>query len=117
MLNDKSRKAIRHLAPTRKWASLNAGETIRLPASRVAGGWGAGHYDFYPWRIDSFNLSAEHATIRSLSDSRIVKTITRRELEHWSEHAPFGTLNAMASRPPFGFRKPHWQRKRRPRYA
>ncbi len=117
MLNDKSRRSLRHLPSPRKWVSLTAGETVRLPASEVRGGWGAGHYDFYPWRIESFDLDAESALIRSLANSRITRRITRRELEHWSENAPFGTTNALARKLPCGFNRPRWQRKRRPRYA
>lgn len=116
MLNDKSRRSLRHVPCPRKWASLQAGETVRLPASQVRGGWGAGAYDFYPWRIDSFDLASESAIIRSLSNSRITRCITRRELQHWSDNAPFGTY-ALARKLPFGFTKPHWQRERRPRYA
>ena len=117
MLNDKSRRGQRHLPAARKWASLRAGDTVRLPASEARGGWGAGHYDFFPWRIESFDFDAENAIVRSLADSRIARTISRRELEHWSEHAPFGSINAMRHRPPFGFTKPRWQPKRRTRYA
>jgi hypothetical protein len=117
MLNDKSRRGLCHLPASRKWVSLHAGETVRLPASEARGGWGAGHYDFFPWRIESFDCAAESAIVRSLADSRITRRISRRELEHWSENAPFGQLNAMCHRPPFGFIKPRWQRRSRTRYA
>lgn len=92
MLNDKSRHGLSHLPAARKWHAFTAGQAIRLPASRICGGWGPGWYDWYPWTIESFDLRAEFATLRSLTDRRLLKTISRRELEFFDEHRPFGTL-------------------------
>ncbi len=92
MLNDKSRPGLRHLKAARRWASLKAGEVVRLPASRIAGGWAAGWHDFYPWVVESFDRDG-NAIVRSLANTNNVNPISHRELEYFSEHAPFGHVS------------------------
>lgn len=91
MLNDKSRHGLSHLPAAQKWSAFTAGSVIRLPRSEIRGGWGSGWHDWFPWRIVSFNLHGDTATIQSLSDSRAATTIPRRTLEMIEEIAPFGT--------------------------
>lgn len=90
MLNDKGRIGLRHLPAQRKWPAFET-TVIRLPATEIRGGWAAGWYDWYPWQIESFTLTGERATVRSLTDRRLVKTIHRRELVLFEEICP-GTV-------------------------
>jgi hypothetical protein len=116
MLNDKGRRGIRHLKPPEKWASQET-RVIRLPASRTAGGWGSGWFDWYPWEIESFDLRGETATVRNLKDRRQVRFIRTDELERLEEVMPFGTVKRSSS-PPF-FRRAWWATtiERNPRYV
>lgn len=110
MLNNRNRDGMRHLPPARRWASLTTG-VVRLPATRIAGGWAAGWHDWYPWEILSFDASGTTATVRSLTDRRTT-TISARQLEHFEEVAPFGRVSRSGGT--------HWHRstrRRKPRYV
>lgn len=114
MLNDKSRHGLRHLPARRKWPAFTAGTILRLPQTEVRGGWGAGWYDWLPWRLLSFDLRGETATIQSLTDGTI-KPIQRRHLEMFEEIAPFGTMLRLRPLPEAA--RLQRNRKSKPRYA
>ena len=102
----------------RKWAAFNSGQVIRLPATEVRGGWGAGLYDWYPWQILGFSLTADKATVQSLTDRRVTKEIQRRSLEFYEEHPqrPFGSVHRCRA---VNYERPWWKPapKKNPRYA
>ncbi len=117
MLNDRHRAGLRRnraLPASRRWAAFTTG-ILRLPATEVRGGWAAGWYDWFPWRIESFDALGEFATIRSLTDSRVVKRIHRRQLEAFEEIAPFGRVER--SRAVLYDRPWHRPYKKKPRYV
>lgn len=91
MLNDKGRTGLRHLPPSRKWPSFTSG-LVYLPSARIAGGWGAGWTAWHPWELLSFTLDGETATVRSLADSRITRTINRRQLQAFEEAQETATI-------------------------
>lgn len=111
MLNNRNRNGLRHLPSARRWASFTTG-VIRLPATRIDGGWASGWHDWYPWEILSFDAHGERATVRSLTDRRRTQTITTRQLEQFDELTPFGHVSRSGGT--------HWHRptrRRKPRYV
>lgn len=114
MLTNRHRRNLRHPPPARRWASLTTG-VVRLPASEIRGGWVAGHYDWYPWQVESFDAAGERATVRSLTDRRVVRTITCRQLEAFEEIAPFGHLQRSRSIPVQPWWKP--RKPKHPRFV
>ena len=110
MLDDKSRQGLRHLKPRtrRKWSAFHSGQVIRLPRTVIRGGWASGLYDWYPWQILGFSLTADKATVQSLSDRRVTKEIQRRDLAFYEDHpqCPFGSTNPTRQRPVFPWWKP-----------
>lgn len=88
MLNDKGRRGLRHLPARRKWPAFETG-FIRLPATQVRGGWGAGWYDWLPWEILGFTVDGTFAFLKSLADGSL-STISTRSLSMFEEIRPRG---------------------------
>lgn len=113
MLHNKHRASLRHLPPRQRWSSLAQGAILRLPATRIAGGWAAGDHDFYPWIVESLSAEGGRAVIRCLSCTRRVQTAATRTLLFYEEHAPAG-VHRSRDLSPEHYRRAAWLQRHRP---